>query len=114
MIRNYHGHIYFSISEMALATQVRENILKDLPQITYAGQLIPMPIGPHSKPMFEIHIPASHINYAMATIDKLRSGLSVLIHPVQHDEMAAHTSDARWLGEKLPLKLDILVRQKNI
>ncbi len=110
MIHSYHGHIYFTLREAALAAQVRENILKNLPQLTYAGQLIPMPIGPHPKPMFEIHIPASHINLAMATIDKLRKELSVLIHPVQADELEAHTNAARWLGEKLPLKLDILMR----
>ena len=104
----YHAHIYFTLDEMKLAEQVRENIIKDLPQLTYKGQLIPMPIGPHPKPMFEIHIPAASINFAMATIDALRKGLSVLIHPVQHDEMAAHTVDARWLGEKLLLNLDIL------
>jgi aromatic ring-cleaving dioxygenase len=104
----YHGHIYFSANEMTLAAQVRENIKKALPQLTYIGQLIPVPIGPHTKPMFEIHIPASHINDAMTTIDSLREGLSVLIHPVQADELAAHTIDARWLGEKLPLKLEIL------
>ena len=104
----YHAHIYFNLEEMALASQARENIIKELPQLTYKGQLIPIPIGPHPKPMFEIHIPAANINYAMASIDALREGLSVLIHPVQHDEMAAHTVDARWLGEKLPLNLDIL------
>ena len=104
----YHAHIYFNLDEMALAGQVREKIIKDLPQLTYQGPLIPLPIGPHPKPMFEIHIPTADINYAMATIDDLRQGLSVLIHPVQHDEMAAHTLDARWLGENLPLNLDIL------
>jgi aromatic ring-cleaving dioxygenase len=110
MIQTYHAHIYFGLDEMPLATQVRENIIKELPQLTYKGQLIPMPIGPHPKPMFEIHIPASHINFAMATIDALRQGLSVLIHPVQHDELEAHTNDARWLGEKLALELDILMK----
>ncbi len=108
MIQTYHAHIYFTLDEMKLAEQVRENIIKALPQLTYAGQLIPIPIGPHPKPMFEIHIPADSINYAMASIDAVRQGLSVLIHPVQHDEMAAHTSDSRWLGEKLPLNLEIL------
>lgn len=108
MIQTYHGHIYFSTDEAALASQVRENIKKALPQLTYAGQLIPISIGPHKKPMFEIHIPASHINYAMATIDSLRDGLSVLIHPVQADELDAHTTSARWLGAKLPLNLDVL------
>jgi DOPA 4,5-dioxygenase len=110
MIHAYHAHIYFALDEIPLATQVRENIIKALPQLTYAGQLIPIAIGPHPKPMFEMHIPASHINLAMASIDELRGGLSVLIHPVQHDEMAAHTADARWLGEKLVLNLEILKR----
>jgi aromatic ring-cleaving dioxygenase len=108
MIHTFHAHVYFSLDEMALAKQVRANILRDLPQLTYAGQLIPVAIGPHPKPMFELHIPASHINLAMASIDALREGLSVLIHPVQHDEMVAHTADARWLGEKLTLNLEIL------
>jgi aromatic ring-cleaving dioxygenase len=108
MIQSYHAHIYFGLDEMALATQVRENIMKELPQLTYAGQLIPIAIGPHPQPMFEMHIPASHINLAMATIDKLREGLSVLIHPVQTNELEAHTASASWLGIQLKLKLEVL------
>lgn len=108
MIQTYHAHIYFTLDEMALATQVRENIVKHLPQLTYTGQLIPIAIGPHPRPMFEIHIPAGCINLAMATINKLRKEFSVLIHPVQADELQAHTNDARWLGEKLPLNLNVL------
>lgn len=104
----FHAHIYFDINQAALAEQVRKNIIRQLPQLSYKGQLIPVPIGPHPRPMFELHIPASDINYAMATIDSVRQGLSVLIHPVQHDEMAAHTAGARWLGEKLPLNLEVL------
>ncbi|MGV3582819.1 MAG: DOPA 4,5-dioxygenase family protein [Methylophilus sp.] len=100
--------MYFQLDEMALATQVRENIIQDIPQLTYTGQLIPISIGPHPKPMFEIHIPEFIINYAIASIDNLREGLSVLIHPVQQDELEAHTSKAQWLGTKLPLKLEIL------
>ena len=93
---------------MTLAGQVRQNIAQAMPQVTYLGELIPIPIGPHPKPMFEIHIPAADFNYAMATIEKLREGLSVLIHPVQHDEVAAHTVDAVWLGETLTLNIDFL------
>ena len=104
----YHAHMYFTLDEMSLAGIVRENIIKELPQLTYTGQLITIPIGPHPKPMFEMHIPAMQINDAMASINALRQGLSVLIQPVQYDEMAAHTIDARWQGEKLPLNLDIL------
>jgi aromatic ring-cleaving dioxygenase len=107
-MHTYHAHVYFTLSETALASKVRENIIKDIPQITYAGQLIPISIGPHTLPMFELHIPANIINYAKASIDELREGLSVLIHPVQQDELDAHTTSAIWLGTKLALKLEAL------
>ena len=58
--------------------------------------------------MFEIHIPGAIKNYALSYIDSMREGLSVLIHPVQQDELAAHTDAAVWLGVKLPLKLEVL------
>jgi aromatic ring-cleaving dioxygenase len=112
-MQTYHAHIYFSVNEQALAAQVRARIAQELPQLTYIGQLIPMSIGPHTKPMFEIHVPAALINYAMATIDNVRQGLSVLIHPVQEDELDAHTTSARWLGEKLKLNLDVLIKKPN-
>jgi aromatic ring-cleaving dioxygenase len=107
-MHTYHVHVYFAINQTALASRVRENILKDIPQITYAGQLIPISVGPHTMPMFELHVPASMINYAKSSIDELREGLSVLIHPVQQDELDAHTKSAVWLGTKLELKLEVL------
>ena len=108
MVQTYHAHVYFALDEFNLAGQVQVNIAHVLPQLSYVGELIPVPIGPHPMPMFEIHIPATDFKYAMATIDKLRNGLSVLIHPVQHDEVAAHTVDAVWLGEALKLNIDFL------
>lgn len=101
----YHAHIYFTLAQSALATQVRHNILQAIPALSYTGQLIPMPIGPHPLPMFELHIPASIKAQAIAHIDALRAGLSVLIHPVQPDELAAHSTDAMWLGDALTLNL---------
>ena len=37
--------------------------------------------------------------------------LSVLIHPQTGDDVKDHTSSALWLGEKLPLLLNVLVNQ---
>jgi aromatic ring-cleaving dioxygenase len=112
-MKTYHAHIYFDLSQLAIAAKVREKIIEDIPQLTYKGQLIPITIGPHTKPMFEIHIPNAVINYAIASIDSLREGLSVLIHPVQDDELDAHTSKAQWLGAKLPLKLEVLALRER-
>ena len=103
----YHAHIYFTLPQTALAASVRDNIAQAIPQLSYVGRLIPMPIGPHPLPMFEMHIPAVILQSALEKIEVLREGLSVLIHPVQHDELAAHSTQAQWLGEKLMLNLGI-------
>lgn len=108
IMEKFHAHIYFTENEIDLAKQVREDLIVAIPQLTYVGELIQKPVGPHSRPMFEIHIPSSDINTIARIIDRKRAGLSVLIHPAQEDELAAHTVFARWLGEKLPLNFDAL------
>lgn len=107
-MHTFHVHVYFAENEIALAMAVRESLAQAIPQLTYIGRPIPKPIGPHSKPMFEIHIPAASIDDATPIIDQLRQGLSALIHPVQTDELDAHTTSAKWLGAKLPLNLNAL------
>jgi aromatic ring-cleaving dioxygenase len=110
MINAYHAHIYFEIEQAALAEQVRLAIAQAIPELTYLGRLIPMLVGPHPKPMFEIHIPAPVLDEAITKIDKLREGLDVLTHPVQEDDLAAHTTDARWLGRLLILNVAIFTQ----
>ena len=109
-MHTYHCHIYFVASEAALAEQVRTEIVAALPSLTYAGHLINYPIGPHPQPMFEIHIPAANLEHALNVIEEKRRGLSALIHPVQADELAAHTELAKWLGTPLELRLEYLPR----
>lgn len=104
----FHAHIYFDVNQLAQAEKVRALIIEDIPQLTYRGPLIPLAVGPHPKPMFELHIPEAIINYAIASIDSMRGNLSVLIHPVIQDELVAHTEQAQWLGTRLTLNLDAL------
>ena len=109
----YHLHIYFSEREAGLASAVRRDIVSSLPGLTYLGQLIHKPVGPHPLPMFELHLPESALEAAIPIIDKQRQGLSVLIHPVAEDHLVAHTVDARWLGKQLPLNLEMLRNHKQ-
>ena len=37
-----------------------------------------------------------------------RQGLDILIHPLSDDEYDDHTANALWLGNPVPLKLEIL------
>ena len=114
IMEKFHVHIYFTKDEIELAQQVRDELIRAIPRLIYVGNLILKPIGPHSKPMFEMHIPATEIDNIAQIIDKKRSGLSVLIHPVQDDELAAHTVFARWLGDRLKLNLDNLNSAKEM
>lgn len=114
IMEKFHVHIYFTKDEIELAQQVRDELIRAIPRLIYVGDLILKPIGPHSKPMFEMHIPATEIDNIAQIIDKKRSGLSVLIHPVQDDELAAHTVFARWLGDRLKLNLDNLNSAKEM
>jgi aromatic ring-cleaving dioxygenase len=107
MVTAYHAHLYFEPEQAALAEQVRLAIVQAIPELTYLGSLIPILVGPHPKPMFEIHIPVSILDEAIATIDSLRAGLDVLIHPVHDNDLAAHTVDAKWLGKPLTLNIAI-------
>jgi DOPA 4,5-dioxygenase len=107
MINTYHAHIYFSLDQMALAEQVRKQIVEAIPELTYLGELIPKLVGPHPKPMFEIHMPSTCLEEAIIKINQLREGLDVLIHPVHDDHLIAHTKDARWLGNAQALNLAI-------
>ncbi len=37
-----------------------------------------------------------------------RDGLDVLVHPLSGDSLADHTRFAMWLGQALPLRLEVL------
>ena len=67
------------------------------------------PIGPHTKGMFEVNLstPAQFGAFVPWLATK-RGLLSVLIHPHTGDAYGDHATRATWMGEKLPLKLDVL------
>lgn len=109
MINAYHAHFYFELEQRALADEIRLAIVQAIPQLTYVGELIPRLVGPHPKPMFEIHIPAAVLDKAIIAIEKFRKGLDVLIHPVHDNDLVAHTIDAKWLGNPLTLNVDIFM-----
>lgn len=108
MIETYHAHVYFELAQSALAEQVRKQLMLAIPEHTYSGKLVLKLVGPHPKPMFEIHIPANVLDQTINTIETLREGLDVLIHPVNGDPVAAHTTEAKWLGKPLALNITLL------
>ena len=60
-------------------------------------------VGPHPIPQYEIHFRTSAVPQIIAILEK--SGLRALVHPLTDDDLADHTSHARWIGA--PVDLDV-------
>jgi DOPA 4,5-dioxygenase len=58
--------------------------------------------------MYQIAIPCALIGAFLPWLMLNRDGLTVLLHPGTGNDYADHTAHAAWLGEILPLRLDVL------
>lgn len=98
----YHAHVYFELSQQSVAEKVHQQIATERKDITAIFPLVTRKVGPHDKPMFEVHFNNKR-NGFIDWLEQHRAGLSVLIHPVTGHDLADHTSNAEWLGEPLVL-----------
>ena len=99
----YHAHIYYSDSERPAAEALRANFEAGRPQVLFVGRMTDGAVGPHPIPQFEVHFLEDSRTSVIATIEA--AGLRALVHPLTDDDLADHTSLARWIGE--PLALDV-------
>ena len=106
--RWYHLHVYFDHTTSEIAAEVRDHLAHSSLSFPYLGRLIPRAVGPHDGPMFEAHVSADELDEALALLEHVRGPLSVLVHPVVEDELAAHSELAQWLGDPKPVHLDRL------
>lgn len=102
----YHAHIYFDQPEQTIAEAIHRQIRQERTDITAIFPLVPRKVGPHDKPMFEVHFHNNDFGF-IEWLEAHRSGLSVLIHPVSDEELADHTVRAQWLGKQLPIHTHI-------
>lgn len=106
----YHAHIYFLPAQTAFAAELHALLASRLPEGCWLGRLIEREVGPHTRPMFEIDFAEALLPAVTELLETHRGELPVLLHPELADEVAGHTTAARWLGEPLPLKIDTLSR----
>ena len=104
-VADYHVHIYFDDQRVELATRLRKALEAD-ERVRQLGRMHVGPIGPHPGRQFQVLLAPDKLQPVLHWIDENRDGLSVLIHPDIDDDLAAHTTYARWLGEPVPLLLE--------
>jgi DOPA 4,5-dioxygenase len=101
----YHAHIYYKAEQRGAAEELREE-LRGSPAVLFAGRMMDEPVGPHPLPQFEVHFREEAVPAVTAAIEA--SGLTALVHPLTDDDLADHTTLARWIGEPLDLDTSVL------
>ena len=107
----WHAHIYYDQESWAVAERLHQELRQLLgsgrfAELLLVGQMYDRAVGPHPKPQFEIHFLGSALQRVHELLEG--AGLTALIHPLTDDDLADHTTLARWLGEPLPLDESVL------
>ena len=105
----FHAHIYYEAATREVAAQLRRALSEaqaDGGALRYVGEMRDRAVGPHPIPQFEIHFLENALPEVLPLLEA--SGLRVLVHPLTDDDLADHTSLARWIGEPLALELSVL------
>jgi DOPA 4,5-dioxygenase len=104
-VRAYHAHVYYLPETRAAAEAVRERLGALFP--VRLGRWHDRPVGPHSRGMYQVVVGAADFARVVPWLMLNRRGLDVLVHPETGNDLADHTAHALWLGERLPLRLEV-------
>jgi aromatic ring-cleaving dioxygenase len=108
-INGYHAHIYYDPPTREKAARLREGMGAAFPAATL-GSWHDEPVGPHTVAMYQVAFATEDFTRLVPWLMLNRDGLDVLVHPLAGNAYDDHTIYAMWLGDKLPLKLDVLKR----
>lgn len=104
----FHAHVYFDLAQKDKAQQLQRKIAQQRQDIRAMFPLVPMLVGPHLKPMFELHFSDNSDGF-IEWLDEHREELSVLIHPVSGDDIYDHSDhQVQWLGDVLGVNSSVL------
>jgi aromatic ring-cleaving dioxygenase len=109
-IKGYHAHIYYDPARTrGVAERVREGIGGAFPAARL-GSWHDEAVGPHTVSMYQVAFAVEDFPRLVPWLMLNRDGLDVLVHPLGDSAYDDHTIYAMWLGDRLPLKLDVLRR----
>jgi DOPA 4,5-dioxygenase len=111
-IAEYHAHIYYDpATTRERAERLRARVAAEFP-LAKLGRWHDELVGPHTRSMYQIAFPASLLATLLPWLMLNRDGLNVLLHPETGDDYRDHSAHAAWLGENLPLRLDVFSVQR--
>jgi len=107
-ITGFHVHVYFDPETRATALGVRDGLAERFD--VELGRIHNKPMGPHPKSMYQVKFAPGEFGKLVPWLMLNHAGLDVLIHPETGNDVADHTDQALWLGQKLDLNIEFLRR----
>jgi DOPA 4,5-dioxygenase len=110
-ITGYHAHVYYGAETRTDAAALREAIGERFKVVL--GRWHDNPVGPHPISMYQVAFGVEEFPRLVPWLMLNRGGLVILVHPLTGDDYEDHAHHALWLGAKLPLKLETLVKGRT-
>jgi aromatic ring-cleaving dioxygenase len=105
IITSYHAHLYFDESSIHIAKEVAAEAQKKFG--VFVGHFHERKVGPHPRWSVQMGLAPQQFAEVIPWLMIHRRGLTVFTHPETGDDIKDHTDHAIWMGELLPLNLEI-------
>jgi len=104
---DYHAHIYFDANSSKKARTLGDRISAAFPEANI-GRYHEKNVGPHPRWSCQVAFPLAMFATFVPWLMLNRDGLTIFLHPLTDDDLVDHEQYPIWMGEMLPLNLDML------
>ena len=105
IIEGYHAHVYFDAESAGAAQKLRAHIEEKFD--VEMGRFHEKFVGPHPRWSYQLAFKADQFQKIIPWLMVNRKGLTVFVHATSGDHLIDHTDYVCWLGESIPLNLDV-------
>lgn len=108
-IKGYHAHVYFDAETVETATRLCKAVSKRFS--VAMGRVHEKPVGPHTMWSCQLSLSPEQFGTVIPWMSLNRQGLTVFVHPETGDHLADHRDHVIWLGNSVPLNLEMFGSQ---
>ena len=110
-IQDWHAHIYFDAITVEPAKALREKIEKSFD--IQMGRFHERPVGPHPRFSYQVHFKNEQLAPLLSWLALNRGDLTIFVHRNSGQDLEDDRDRAIWLGQQVPLVLDIVTKKKD-